>query len=115
MDVTSRDRTQVQSCVRFAAERDGEGLLRLDFERATHRLDASTLERAEDEDDWILWSEELSSQCRTRTGSANIRFDRGNGTRKCHLEDCLVQLATFATEVPLWRREIVSGGFRQNC
>ena len=51
----SRDRTQVQSCVRFAAERDAAGLLKADFDRPTQSLDAKTLARVEDEEGWILW------------------------------------------------------------
>jgi hypothetical protein len=52
---TERDRTQVQSCLRFAAERDADGLLRADFARPGHLADAGTLAMIEDEEGWILW------------------------------------------------------------
>lgn len=52
---TARDLTQVRSCIRRAAERDGEGVLRADFDRPGHRLDAATLAGVEDEEGWILW------------------------------------------------------------
>ena len=49
-----RDRTQVQSCVRYAAERDSAGMLKGDFAKPG-TLDAVTLARVEDEEGWILW------------------------------------------------------------
>jgi hypothetical protein len=49
-----RDRTQVQSCVRYAAERDSAGMLQGDFAKPG-TLDAVTLARVEDEEGWILW------------------------------------------------------------
>jgi hypothetical protein len=49
-----RDRTQVQSCVRYAAERDSVGMLKGDFARPV-TLDAVTLARVEDEEGWMLW------------------------------------------------------------
>lgn len=49
-----RDRTQVQSCVRQAAERDAAGKLKGDFAKPS-RLDAATLARVEGEEGWILW------------------------------------------------------------
>jgi hypothetical protein len=49
-----RDRTQVQSCVRRAAERDAAGTLKLDFAKP-RTLDPSTLSRVEGEEGWILW------------------------------------------------------------
>jgi hypothetical protein len=49
-----RDRTQVQSCVRRAAERDAVGLLRGDFAKPD-TLDAATLAKVEEEEGWILW------------------------------------------------------------
>lgn len=52
--VTRRDRTQVQSCLRRAAERDAAGLLAGDFAKPI-RLDAATLARVEGEEGWILW------------------------------------------------------------
>jgi hypothetical protein len=50
-----RDRTQVQSCVRRAAERDALGQLKGDFGAPADRLDAATLSRVENEEGWILW------------------------------------------------------------
>ena len=49
-----RDRTQVLSCVRHAAERDAAGKLKGDFAKPDS-LDATTLARVEDEEGWILW------------------------------------------------------------
>jgi hypothetical protein len=49
-----RDRTQVQSCLRQAAERDSVGKLKADFARPG-MLDAATLARVEGEEGWILW------------------------------------------------------------
>jgi hypothetical protein len=49
----SRDRTQVLSCVRRAAERDCAGLLRGDFARPD--LAPDVLQRVEEEEGWILW------------------------------------------------------------
>jgi hypothetical protein len=51
----SRDRTQVQGCLRWAAERDRDGLLKGDFDRPSLRLDEATLAKVEDEEGWILW------------------------------------------------------------
>lgn len=51
---TRRDRTQVQSCIRYAAERDSAGILKRDFARPG-TLDAATLAKVEDEKGWILW------------------------------------------------------------
>lgn len=51
-----RDRTQVQSCVRRAAERDALGKLKGDFGKPGS-LDAATLARVEAEEGWILWVE----------------------------------------------------------
>lgn len=51
---TRRDRTQVQSCLRRAAERDAAGVLRADF-AVPATLDAATLFRVESEEGWILW------------------------------------------------------------
>jgi hypothetical protein len=39
----------------YAAERDGDGLLKTDFARRDDCVDASTLARVEDEEGWILW------------------------------------------------------------
>jgi hypothetical protein len=49
-----RDRTQVQSCIRHAAERDAAGKLKEDFARPG-TLDSETLARVEGEEGWILW------------------------------------------------------------
>ena len=49
-----RDRTQVRSCVRYAAERDAAGMLAADFSRPA-ALDAGTIARVENEEGWILW------------------------------------------------------------
>jgi len=49
-----RDRTQVQSCVRKAAERDAAGKLKGDLAKPG-RLDAATLARVKGEEGWILW------------------------------------------------------------
>jgi hypothetical protein len=49
-----RDRTQAQSCVRHAAERDAAGMLKGDFAKPGI-LDAATLVRVESEEGWILW------------------------------------------------------------
>lgn len=51
---TQRDRTQVQSCVRYAAERDAAGMLKRDFAKPD-MLDGGTLGRAEGEEGWMLW------------------------------------------------------------
>ena len=50
-----RDRTQVQSCLRWAAERDRDRLLEGDFDRPGERLNATTLDHVEHEEGWILW------------------------------------------------------------
>ena len=52
---TCRDRAQVLSCVRRAAERDRDGLLRGDFDRPSARLSATALANVENEEGWILW------------------------------------------------------------
>ena len=52
--VTRRDRTQVQSCIRYAAERDAAGILKRDFAKPG-TLDAATLAKVENEEGWILW------------------------------------------------------------
>jgi len=52
---TQRDRTQVQGCVRYAAERDSAGMLKGDF-GTPKSLNAATLARVEDEEGWILWA-----------------------------------------------------------
>jgi hypothetical protein len=49
-----RDRTQVQSCVRYAAERDSAGLLEQDFAKPSVLGDAVAA-KVEDEEGWILW------------------------------------------------------------
>ncbi len=49
-----RDRTQVQSCLRFAAERDSIGMLQGDFARPS-LLSDSVLANVENEEGWILW------------------------------------------------------------
>jgi hypothetical protein len=49
----SRDRTQVQSCLRRAAERDGRGELAGDLARPV-MLDGPALARVEDEEGWML-------------------------------------------------------------
>jgi precorrin-8X/cobalt-precorrin-8 methylmutase len=54
-----RDRTQVQSCLREAAERDAGGKLRGDFAKPS-TLDPATLARIEGEEGWILWVEPIS-------------------------------------------------------
>jgi hypothetical protein len=51
----AKDRTQVQSCVRFAAERDGDGILKGDFRAPSDGLDPATLDRVAGEEGWILW------------------------------------------------------------
>ena len=51
---TRRDRTQVQSCVRYAAERDSAGMLKGDFAKPA-TLDVATLAKVENEEGWILW------------------------------------------------------------
>jgi hypothetical protein len=51
---TQRDRTQVQGCVRYAAERDATGVLKRDFAKP-NMLDSATLGRVEGEEGWILW------------------------------------------------------------
>ena len=48
-----RDRTQAQSCLRRAAERDAAGMLKGDFAKPSG-LDAATLARIEGEEGWIL-------------------------------------------------------------
>jgi hypothetical protein len=53
---TRRDRTQVQSCVRRAAERDCAGTLKGDFAKPG-MLNAATLSRVEGEEGWMLWVE----------------------------------------------------------
>jgi len=50
----SRDRMQVQSCVRRAAERERDGLLQGDFDRPG-QLSPATLAQVEEEEGWILW------------------------------------------------------------
>jgi hypothetical protein len=50
-----RDRTQVQSCLRRAAERDNAGMLQADFAAPVQRLDSSRLARVQAEEGWILW------------------------------------------------------------
>jgi hypothetical protein len=50
----ARDRTQVQSCVRRAAERDGLGLLAGDLARPA-MLGEAELVSVEGEEGWILW------------------------------------------------------------
>jgi hypothetical protein len=52
---TRRDRTQVLSCARHAAERDRDGLLRSDFDAPTHRVSDSILARVAAEEGWMLW------------------------------------------------------------
>lgn len=52
---TRRDRTQVQSCLRRAAERDGSGVLRGDFDAPRGRLTASQLRQVQEEEGWMLW------------------------------------------------------------
>lgn len=49
-----RDRTQVQGCLRYAAERDAAGVLTRDFAKPD-MLDSATLARVEREEGWILW------------------------------------------------------------
>ena len=51
---TQRDRTQVQGCVRYAAERDAPGVLKLDFAKP-EMLDSAIIRRVEAEEGWILW------------------------------------------------------------
>jgi hypothetical protein len=51
-----RDRTQVMSCLRRAAERDAAGLLRGDLAPPAG-LDASALAQVQDEEGWILWAD----------------------------------------------------------
>lgn len=51
---TRRDRTQVQSCVRYAAERDAAGTLADAFAQPSG-LEASQLARIVDEEGWILF------------------------------------------------------------
>jgi hypothetical protein len=51
---SSRDRMQVQSCVRRAAERDGRGELAGDLARPA-MLGEAALARVEGEEGWILW------------------------------------------------------------
>jgi len=51
---TRRDRTQVQSCVRYAAEQDSAGLLTADFAKPA-TLDSAALAKVEEEEGWILW------------------------------------------------------------
>jgi hypothetical protein len=51
---TRRDRTQVQSCIRMAAERDSAGLLKGDFAKPA-TLDAVMSAKVEEEEGWILW------------------------------------------------------------
>ena len=50
-----RDRTQVLSCVRRAAERDRDGLLRSDLDVPSHRLSPTMLANVEAEEGWMLW------------------------------------------------------------
>jgi len=49
-----RDRTQVQSCVRRAAEEDAQGALAEQF-KPPQGLSEAELQRVEDEEGWILW------------------------------------------------------------
>jgi hypothetical protein len=51
-----RDRTQVMSCLRRAAERDAAGLLRGDL-APPPGLDAPGLAQVQDEEGWILWAD----------------------------------------------------------
>jgi len=51
-----RDRMQVQSCLRRAAERDAAGKLKGDFAKPG-MLDTVTLTRVEGEEGWMLWVE----------------------------------------------------------
>ena len=50
---TKRDRTQVQSCIRYAAKQDSAGILKRDFAKPG-TLDAATLAKVEDAKGWIL-------------------------------------------------------------
>lgn len=51
---TRRDRTQVQSCVRYAAEHDAAGTLKDAFAQPAD-VDAALLKRVVDEEGWILF------------------------------------------------------------